>query len=148
MEPTARIFPLLQPIRVLTFNISTFYRICQRKQVTAISERLRRRSDGSSLLAAPSPSFLPLSVCIRPPLFSLAAWCQVGSALLWWSRSDHRLLNSVWEQICHYSATRWSDWNHTERNSSVMQLPDLQLYLSYHCRPGVHTLPHLSKYRY
>lgn len=96
---------------------------------------------------------LPPSVHLFPPSSSsssLAVWCQVGSALLRWSRSDHQLLGSVWEQICHYSAARWSSlkshgahqhqWQRAAAPRSTVVEP------SYYQRPGVQTPPPLSKH--
>lgn len=77
MEPTAQSFQLLQPIQTLTFNIFRVF-FCERKQLTAVPSRtwaLRR--------------LLRLGSSARRPSFPLPrrarVWCQVGSALLWWS---------------------------------------------------------------
>ena len=87
MEPPARIFPSLQPIRVLTFNISTFYRICQRKQVTAISERLSSRlhpssrcPSASALLSSPSPRDVRWGLpCCDEAALITGSWTVCGS---------------------------------------------------------------------
>lgn len=114
---------------VLTFYHFCLGSVCRRKQVSAISEFLCR----SLLLLRPLPFSGCLSVSTLLPS-SCTMWCQVGTALLRRSRSDHRLLSSVWEQICHYSAARWSDWNHTEHISDVMQLPHPQPQVTPHIK--------------
>lgn len=75
----AQSFQHLQPIRTLTFNIFSFLGggTCLRKQLTAVLLYVGAQ-------AAP-PSRLLHLLSVFPPPQHTRAWCQVGSALLWWS---------------------------------------------------------------
>lgn len=83
------------------------------------------KTTGDSNLRVCMWPLLHLSPAVR--LLPPSLWCQVGSAPLWWSFTDRRLLSAVWAQICHYSQARWLCWNHTEHISGAMQLPGLRL---------------------